>query len=52
MGQGDVPIKQVLQLLKATKYAIPTYIEYEYPGNSGCVEEVQKCVEFAKRALA
>lgn len=51
-GQGDAPIKQVLQLLKATKYPIPAYIEYEYPGKSGCVEEVQKCVEFSKRALA
>jgi sugar phosphate isomerase/epimerase len=51
-GQGDAPIKQVLQLLKTAKYPIPAHVEYEYPGKSGCVEEVQKCVEFAKRALA
>ncbi len=51
-GQGDTPIKEVLQLLKAKKFAIPAYVEYEYPGKAGCVEEVQKCVDFAKQALA
>jgi sugar phosphate isomerase/epimerase len=51
-GEGDTPIKEVLQLLKVKKYPIPAYIEYEYAGKLGCVEEVQKCVDFAKRALA
>ncbi len=51
-GRGDTPIKPVLQLLKSSKFPIPAYIEYEYPGRRGCVEEVQKCFTFAKRALA
>jgi sugar phosphate isomerase/epimerase len=51
-GQGDTPIKAVLQLLKANKYPIPAYIEYEYAGKRNCIEEVRKCFEFAKQALA
>lgn len=51
-GQGDTPIKAVLQLLKTDKYAIPAYIEYEYPGRDDCIAEVKKCFSFAKRALA
>jgi len=51
-GQGETPIKPVLQLLKETKWSIPAYIEYEYKGTSGPVEEVRKCFDFAKRALA
>jgi sugar phosphate isomerase/epimerase len=51
-GQGDTPIRAVLQLLKSKRYPIPAYIEYEYPGKQNCVAEVKKCFEFAKRALA
>ncbi len=51
-GQGDTPIKAVLQLLKTNKYEIPAYIEYEYPGKLTCVEEVKKCFDYAKRVLA
>jgi len=51
-GQGDTPIKAVLQVLKSNKYAIPAYIEYEYAGKGSCVEEVKKCFTFCKQALA
>jgi len=51
-GQGNTPIKAVLQLLKETKYPLPAYIEYEYAGKLSSVEEVRKCFDFAKRALA
>lgn len=52
-GEGDVPLKQVLVLLKKEKYPIPANIEYEY-GKPGMdvVTEVTKCVQFCKEALA
>jgi sugar phosphate isomerase/epimerase len=51
-GQGDTPIKEVLQLLKKEKYAIPALIEHEYAGASMPVEETKKSIEYCKRALA
>lgn len=50
-GEGDTPIKPVLQLLKKKKYKIPANIEYEYKGGD-TVEEVKKCYEYCKQALA
>ncbi len=50
-GQGDTPIKQVLQLLKNKQYRIPALIEYEYKGAGSSVEEVAKCYQFCKDAL-
>ena len=49
-GQGDTPIKPVLQLLEKKKYAIPANIEYEYEG-ADTVAEVRKCLEYCKAAL-
>jgi len=51
-GQGDTPIKQVLQLLKKEKYPMRALIEYEYKGASDSVTEVKKCFEYCKDALA
>jgi sugar phosphate isomerase/epimerase len=51
-GQGDTPIKTVLQLLQHEKWPIRAYIEYEYRGAGSPVDEVKKCLAFAKRALA
>lgn len=50
-GQGDTPIKEVLQVLKTKKYKIPAMIEYEYKG-ADTVAEVKKCFEYCKQALA
>jgi len=50
-GEGDTPIKEVLQLLKSKKYDIPANIEYEYRGDDS-VAEVRKCFEYMKAALA
>jgi len=49
-GQGDTPIKPVLQLLKDKKYDIPANIEFEYGGDP--VAEVGKCLEYCRQALA
>jgi sugar phosphate isomerase/epimerase len=51
-GEGDTPIKQVLQLLREKKYAIPAFVEYEYKGTGTPVEEVNKCLAYMKAALA
>jgi sugar phosphate isomerase/epimerase len=53
-GEGDTPIKPVLQLLKKEKYKIPANIELEYrvPEGSDRVAEVKKCLAYCKEALA
>ena len=53
-GQGQTPIKQVLQLLKKEKWPIYADIELEYqiPPGSDPVKEVAKCFEYCKEALA
>jgi sugar phosphate isomerase/epimerase len=51
-GQGDTPIREALQLLKREKWPIRAYVEYEYRGAGSSVEEVKKCMAFAKQALA
>lgn len=52
-GQGDTPIREVLQLMKREKYAFPATIELEYPTPAGStvLAEVARCVQFAKEAL-
>ena len=52
-GEGETPIKEVLQVLKTKHYPIPAMIEYEY-GTQGLdtVAEVKKSFEYMKAALA
>ncbi len=52
-GQGDTPIKEILNLLKDKKYKIPATIELEYdiPAGSDAVKETKNCLAFAKAAL-
>jgi sugar phosphate isomerase/epimerase len=51
-GQGDTPIREVLQLLKRERWPIPADIEYEYRGDGTPPQEVRKCFEYSKQALA
>jgi sugar phosphate isomerase/epimerase len=51
-GKGDAPIKEILQLMKREKYPFAATIEYEYKSDRPAVEEVRRCVEYAKAALA
>ncbi len=51
-GEGDTPIKEVLQLIKRNRWPIRAYIEYEYKGTDSSQAEVRKCFEYAKAALA
>jgi hypothetical protein len=52
-GQGDTPLREVLQLLKRERYPISAMIELEYPvpAGSDVLTEVKKCVEYCKAAL-
>jgi sugar phosphate isomerase/epimerase len=51
-GTGDTQIRDVLALLKREKWPIRAYIEYEYRGTAGAIEEVKKCLDYVKGALA
>jgi sugar phosphate isomerase/epimerase len=53
-GQGDTPVKEVLQLIKKNKYRIPCFVEYEYrtPAGSTTTAELKKCVAYMRQALA
>jgi sugar phosphate isomerase/epimerase len=50
-GTGDTPIREVLQWLKQRQSPIRAYVEYEYAGSRGVLDEVKACVEYAQRAL-
>ena len=49
-GEGNTPIKEVLQLLRKEKWDIPANIEFEYPGDP--LVEMPKCLQFCRSALA
>jgi sugar phosphate isomerase/epimerase len=49
-GEGDTPIKPVLQLVKKNRYDFPGNIEFEYEGDP--IVEVGKCLEYCREALA
>jgi len=51
-GTGDTPIREVLQLLKAEGWPIRAHLEYEHRGEGTPVQEVTKCLEYARAALA
>ena len=49
-GEGETPIKEVLQVLKKKHYKIPANIEYEYKGGDSRIA-VEKCYLYMKQAL-
>ncbi len=53
-GQGDTPLKEILQLMKAEGYTFPAAIELEYriPEGSTTPTEIARCLKFCKDALA
>ena len=53
-GQGETPLKEILQLMKTQNYQFPAVIELEYPVPEGSnpVAEIAKCLQFCKEALA
>jgi sugar phosphate isomerase/epimerase len=53
-GTGETPIKEILQLVRTNRWTFPASIELEYaiPEGSDAVQEVRKCVEYCRAALA
>lgn len=53
-GQGNTPIKEILQAMRKNKWAFPASIELEYqiPEGSDAVKEVAKCLQYCRQALA
>jgi sugar phosphate isomerase/epimerase len=51
-GHGDAPIRDVLLLLKRERWPIRAYVEYEYRGQGTPVDEVKRCLTYAKQVLA
>jgi sugar phosphate isomerase/epimerase len=50
-GEGDTPIREVLQLLKRRKWDIPSVVEFESK-SADPVAEVGMCLDYCRRALA
>jgi sugar phosphate isomerase/epimerase len=53
-GQGDTPIKEVLQVIRDNKWNIQATIEFEYPVPDGSdrMTEIKKSVDYCRAALA
>ena len=53
-GTGETPIVQILQLVKKNKWTMPAAVELEYdvPEGSDAVQEVKKCLDYCRNALA
>jgi sugar phosphate isomerase/epimerase len=49
-GQGETPLKEVLQLVKREKWDFPVCIEYVGP--DGPPVELKRCLDYCKSALA
>jgi len=52
-GEGDTPIKEILQLMKREKYDFMATIEMQHrvPEGSDAMTELAKCVQYCKDAL-
>jgi sugar phosphate isomerase/epimerase len=53
-GTGETPIKEILRTVQKNKWKMPASIELEYPipQGSDSVQEVRKCLEYCRQALA
>lgn len=52
-GQGDTPIKEILQAIRDNKWRIPAIIEFEIPLPPGTdrTPELLKCLDYCKQCL-
>jgi sugar phosphate isomerase/epimerase len=52
-GEGDTPIKEILQTIRDNKWRIPAIIEFEIPLPAGAdrTPQLLKCMEYCKQSL-
>ena len=52
-GQGDTPIREVLQLMRDNKWRFQATIEFEYavPPGSDRLSEIARCIEYCRQSL-
>ena len=52
-GEGDTPIKEVLQAIRQHRWPMQATIEFEYPVPAGSdrMKEIARCVQYCKDAL-
>jgi sugar phosphate isomerase/epimerase len=50
-GEGDTPVREILQMMKRNRYRFPALIEYEYKGGDP-VAEVRRSLDYCRNALA
>lgn len=53
-GEGDTPLREILQTIKRRQWKFPATVELEYriPDGSDAVAETRKCVQYCAAALA
>lgn len=53
-GEGDTPLREILQTMKRRQWKFPATVELEYriPDGSDAVAETRKCVQYCAAALA
>ena len=51
-GEGDTPIRPILQVIRDRKYPIRAYIDCDYKSAGSRAAEVKRCFEYAKAALS
>jgi hypothetical protein len=50
-GHGDAPIREVLQLLNREQWRVRTYVDCPPAGERSTVEEVKRCIAYARQVL-
>ena len=53
-GNGETPLKEILELISRNKWPIPASmeLEYEIPEGSDAVKECARCLEYCRKILA
>jgi sugar phosphate isomerase/epimerase len=51
-GEGDTPVKEILQLIRDKKYPIRCYVDNDYKSTLTRAEDVKRSYEWAKKVLS